>query len=97
MEISIKELVSELTAFITAQEQKTADTEQFIAAVKKYTEITELSQEILHEFIERIAVHAPDKSSSHITQNIEIYWRFYVAVIEAVADRRQYTKRRKAV
>ncbi len=52
----LKELVSELTAFITAQEHKTADTEQFIATVKKYTEITELSQEILHKFIEKTTI-----------------------------------------
>ncbi len=79
----LKAFVSELSKFIATQEQKTADTEQFIATVKKCTKITELSQEILHEFIEKIAVHAPDKSSGHRTQAIEIYWRFNVAVTES--------------
>lgn len=93
----LKRLVSELRMFIEAKEQKTADTEQFIGAVKKYTEITELTQEIMHEFIEKIAVHAPDKSSGHRTQGIEIHWRFNVAVTTTVADSREYDKKRKAV
>ncbi len=50
------------------KEQKTADTEQYIATVKKYTETTKLSQEIPHEFIEKISALTPDKSSSHRTQ-----------------------------
>lgn len=93
----LKRLVSELRIFIEAKEQKTADTEQFIGTVKKYTEITELTQEIMHEFIEKIAVHAPDKSRGHRTQAIEIFWRFNVAVTTAVADSREYDKKRKAV
>ncbi|MGN0683644.1 MAG: IS30 family transposase [Oscillospiraceae bacterium] len=75
--------------FIEAKEQKTADTEQFIGAVKKYTKITELTQKIMHEFIEKIAVHAPYKSSGHRTQVIEIHWRFNIAVTTTVADSRE--------
>lgn len=92
-----KKLVGELRMLIEAKEQKTADTKQFSGAVKKYTEITELTQKIIHEFIEKIAVHAPDKSSGHRTQVIEIYWRFNVAVTTTVADSREYDKKRKAV
>lgn len=51
----------------------------------------------MHEFIEKIAVHVPDKSSGHRTQVIEIHWRFNVAVTTTVADSREYDKKRKAV
>ena len=46
--------------------------------------------------IEKIVVHAPDKSSGHRTQEIEIHYRFNVAVTTAVADSMKYDKKRKA-
>ena len=49
---------------------------QFIALVKKYSEIDTLTPAILNEFIERINVHAPDKSSGHRTQQIDIVYNF---------------------
>ena len=48
--------------------------------LQKYEYITELTPEIMHELIEKIVVHAPDKSSGHRTQEIEIHYRFDVAV-----------------
>ncbi len=58
---------------------------------KKYERITELTPEIMHELIERIIVHAPDKSSGHRTQHIEIHYRFDAAV----ADSMKYDKRER--
>ena len=49
---------------------------QFIALVKKYSEIDTLTPAIVNEFIERINVHAPDKSSGHRTQQIDIVYNF---------------------
>ena len=65
-------------------------------AEQKYEHITELTPEIMHELIEKIIVHAPDKSSGHRTQEIEIHYRFNVAVATAVADSMKYDKKRKA-
>ena len=67
----------------------------FISVVQKYERITELTPEIMHELIEKIVVHAPDKSSGHRTQQIDIYYRFDVAVSTAVADSMKYDKKRK--
>ena len=50
----------------------------------------------MHELIEMIVIHAPDKSSGHRTQQIEIHYRFNVAVTTAVADSMKYDKKRKA-
>ena len=55
-----------------------------------------LPPEIMHELIEKIIIHAPDKSSGHRTQQIEIHYRFDVAVANAVADSMKYDKKRKA-
>lgn len=85
-----------MTAYIETAEQKSANVTAFIRAVQNYEHITELTLEIMHELIEKIVIHAPDKSSGHRTQEIEIHYRFDVAVTTAVADSRKYDKKRKA-
>ena len=92
----LRATVAELTAYIDTAEQKSADVTAFIRAVQKYEHITELTPEIMHELIEKIVVHAPDKSSGHRTQEIEIHYRFDIAVTTAVADSMKYDKKRKA-
>jgi len=49
---------------------------RFIALVKKCNKIDELTPAIVNEFIERINVHSPDKSSGHRTQQIDIVYNF---------------------
>ena len=40
----------------------------------------------MHELIEKIVIHAPDKRGGHSTQQIKIHYCFDVAVATAVAD-----------
>lgn len=56
------------------EETQTVNVERFLAVVKKYTGSTEPTPEILHEFIDKIIVHAPDKSSGRRSQEIEIIY-----------------------
>lgn len=59
------------------QEQEQAvNVAQFIALVRKYTNIQELTPAVLNEFIERIIVHSPDRSTGHRTQKIDIVYNF---------------------
>ena len=92
----LRQIIPELSQYIKASEQKNADTAQFIGIVRKYSEIPKLTPEIMHEFIEKIVVHAPDKSSGHRTQQIDIHFRFNVAIATAVADSMVYDRKRKA-
>ncbi len=59
---------------IAKGEEATADLQQFLASIRKYTEITELTPAILNEFISRIEVHAPEKAGGKRTQKIDIYY-----------------------
>ena len=92
----LKADVAELTALIETAEQKSSDVNSFIKVVHRYDHITELTPEIMHELIEKIVVHAPDNSRGYRTQKIEIHFRFGVAVATAIADSREYDKKRKA-
>ena len=56
-------------------EKKTTDLSQFISNVKKYTEITELTPEILNELIEKIVIHQTEKINGKKVQEIDIYYR----------------------
>ena len=82
----LKIAVSELTAFIDSAEQKSADVTAFLAIVRKYEHIETLTPEIMHELIEKIIVHEADKSSGKRTQQIDIYFRFDVAVSSVTTE-----------
>ena len=73
------ELEQILTADQTNLDQFQDDTEradQFLALAKKYTDFSELTPAMLHEFVDKILVHAPDKSSGERVQEVDIYFRF---------------------
>jgi hypothetical protein len=56
-----------------------ADSEKagkFIGIVRRYTEFDELSGAMLNEFVQKILVHAPDKSSGERVQQVDVYLNF---------------------
>ncbi len=69
----LKTLVAELKSFIETTEQKSADTSQFINAVKQYEQITELTPEIMHELIEKIVVHAPTNQADTVSKKLKSF------------------------
>ena len=61
---------------IEAEERKSANVERFLSVVERYTEIPELTPCILHEFVEKIVVHAAsDPKGKNRTQEIDIYYK----------------------
>lgn len=72
-----KDLQSEIEALrmeLSQEKQQRVNVKSFLSTVKKYTEIPELTSEIVHEFIDRIIVHEADKSSGKRIQEIEIIY-----------------------
>ena len=72
-ELKIK--IEQLSKDIENTEKKDTDITQFISNVKKYTEIAELSAEILNELIEKIVIHQQEKVNGKKVQEIDIYYR----------------------
>ena len=72
-ELKIK--IEQLSKDIENTEKKDTDITQFISNVKKYTEITKLTPEILNELIEKIVIHQQEKVNSKKVQEIDIYYR----------------------
>lgn len=71
----LKLRIEQLSKEINNTEKKTTDLSQFISNVKKYTEITELTPEILNELIEKILIHQAEKVDGKKVQEIDIYYR----------------------
>ncbi|MDR1475353.1 MAG: DUF4368 domain-containing protein, partial [Holosporales bacterium] len=49
---------------------------RFLAQVRKHTHVTELTPTLLNELVERIEIHAPNKSSGKRCQQISMVFRF---------------------
>lgn len=71
----LKTKIEQLSKDIENTEKKDTDITQFISNVKKYTEITKLSPEILNELIEKIIIHQQEKVNGKKIQEIDIYYR----------------------
>ena len=61
---------------IAAFEEETANAGQFLELAKKNTDFSELTTPMINEFIERIVVHAPDRSTGDRVQEVDIYLKF---------------------
>ena len=71
----VKQAIVELQTLIDNGEQNEVDLQEFLRNIRKYTDPTELTAEILNDLVDKIVIHAPDKSSGHRKQKIEIYYK----------------------
>ena len=77
----LKVQIAALNETISQTKSKTADTARFISLAKKYTVLTELTQEVLHTFVSRIEVHERTIDSfGKEHQDIDIYFTHIGAV-----------------
>ena len=72
----LKQSVESLSAIVEAAEAQVVNVKSFLKIVKKYTEPTELTPQLLHEFVDKIVVHEADKSSGHRVQRIDVHYNF---------------------
>ena len=59
----LKQSVESLSVIVEASEAQAVNVRSFLKIVKKYTEPTALTPQLLHEFVDKIVVHKADKSS----------------------------------
>ena len=74
--------VSTLRAFIDGTKEQRLNAESFLGMVRKYSDITELSADIIRSFVEKIEVKKPEKVPGTRTkkQTIVIWWNFIGAL-----------------
>lgn len=80
---------------VSTYEQDKADFDSFAAVIRKYVGITELTPTIVNEFVKKIIVHAPDKSSGHRRQKIQLVWNF-IGEVNLPNDKQAVERQRKS-
>lgn len=66
--------VSELKKLIADEKENSVNVDRFLALVRKYTDVKELTAEIIREFVEKIYVHQPERIDGQKVQRIRIVW-----------------------
>ena len=72
----LKKQTVTLEAEVSSQEEQALNLDRFLLLVRKYVGMTALTPEALHELVDRIEIHAPDRSNGKRTQDIDIHLNF---------------------
>ena len=70
----LKMVIPAMEASLDATTDKAADLQRFIERARQVTRLTELTPEIVHEFIEKIVVSKPDKVDGKRHQRVDIHY-----------------------
>ena len=72
----LKESVNEMSSELAKYKLTTDETEKFTSVIDKYTDIKELDDIIINEFIDKIFVHHKEDIDGKTFQQVEIYYEF---------------------
>lgn len=72
--MELSDSIARLSEIVRGNETQTVNIESFLKIVRKYTAPTELTSVMLRELVEKVVVHAPDKSSGHRVQRIDVHY-----------------------
>lgn len=78
----LRERIDILEAEIQQQEDQTENVDKFIRQAKKYLHLEKLTPAVLNDLVKAVYVHAPDNSSGHRVQEVEISYN-YIGIIPA--------------
>ena len=76
----LKQKAVTLKAGLAIAEENNCNISKFIALIKSYTEVVELTPEILNSFIDKIYVGKPDRINGQRVQNVRIVYKLVGAV-----------------
>lgn len=79
---------------LNRQETVGASIDKFISLTEKYVDVKELTPTIVNEFIKKIVISAPDKSSGKRVQKVDIYFNFLDEATEFSEHTRSVTLQR---
>lgn len=73
---NLKHSISTVKQQLSMQENQSMDVSRFMQRIHKYTQITELSVEIVYELIDKIIIHKPEGTKRNRILKIEINYNF---------------------
>ena len=72
---TLESRVAELKAMIASEKERGANVDSFLAIVRKYMDIQELTAEIIREFVEKVYVYQTERVGGYKVQRIRIVWK----------------------
>ena len=76
----LKQKVVELKAVLSAKEESDSGLAKFVLLVRSYTEVKELTPEILNSFIDKIYIGKPERIDGQRVQEVKIIYKLVGAV-----------------
>ncbi|SCP98360.1 recombinase family protein [Anaerobium acetethylicum] len=71
---TLESRVAELKSAMTSEKESSLGVDHFLALVRKYTDIKELTAEIIREFVEKIYVYKAERTDGRRVQRIKIVY-----------------------
>ena len=68
--------ISDLTEKLAKQQEDSLNISKFMTRILKYTELPELTVEIVNELIDKIVIHKPTGKKRNRIIQIDIYYNF---------------------
>lgn len=72
----LEQVVADMQSQLDSFDEDTNRANQFLELAERYTNFDNLTTPMINEFIDKIYVHAPDKSTGERVQEIDIYMNF---------------------
>lgn len=72
----LEKVIADMQSQVDNFDEDTDRAKQFLELAEKYTNFDKLTTPMINEFIDKIYVHAPDKSTGERIQEVEIYMNF---------------------
>ena len=66
--------VAELKKLLATEKDRSVNVDHFLTLVRKYTDVQELTAEIVREFVEKVYVHQAERIDGQKVQRIRIVW-----------------------
>ena len=83
--------VTELRRLIASEQEANINVDRFLALVRKYTDIGELTAEVIREFVERIYVHKAERIDGKRVQRIRIVWNCIGEIMPPMPQKKEKT------
>ena len=83
---TLKARVKDLKELIMKEAEATANVHAFLSIVKKYTDISKLTAEVIREFIEKVYISHPEKVNGKNIQEVCIVWNCIGEFHELIFD-----------
>lgn len=73
---NVKDRFNELQSLLNTFKKQTHDAKKFARLVERYTNITKVTEELLHTLIDKIVVHEKEVVDGEVIMRVDIYYRF---------------------